>query len=204
MRKFLTGIMCLATGAALWCATPDEAQAQKRGGGGGNRGGNSSRSNAGHVTSTPSHGGEWHGSDWHNHGDDWWRYIPYGVFGYGGYGYRPYESYYPRGYGYNDYPSYYDSYPTTTESYSSYYPQEANTTAQLRVQVPDPNAQIWLNGAATKVSGTSRVFVTPPLSTGYTHTYEVRARWMDANGQMRDQVRNVEVQPGQEVIVNFS
>ena len=42
------------------------------------------------------------------------------------------------------------------------------------------------------------------LSDGYTHTYEIHARWLNADGQAMDQTRNVEVQPGQAVNVNFN
>ena len=211
MRKLLTGIMCLATGAALWCATPDEALAQKRGGERGNRGGgNRGNNNAGRVYSTPNpgyRGTDWRGSNWGgwNYGG-WNSGYGYYPFGYG-YGFYPFGYGLNRGYRSGYYPDSYPSndYSTTTEEYPSYVGQRApSNTAQLRVQVPDPNAQVWLNGAGTNLTGTSRVFVTPPLSGNYTHTYEVHARWMNPDGQMLDQVRNVEVQPGQEVIVNFS
>jgi len=199
MRKLLTGLLGLTTLAALLVATP-EAEAQKRGGGGG---GGGSRSNAGRVYSSPSYGGEWRGSEWRGSG---WGWAPYGSYGYGGYyGDRYRYGAYPRTYGYYDYPEYYDTYPATTQDYS-YYPPETVTpsTAQIRILVPDPNARIWFNGAPTNQRGTNRVFTTPPLNDGYTHTYEIHARWMNADGQAMDQTRNVEVQPGQAVNVNFN
>src|SRR5262245_38558106 len=85
MRKLLTGIMCMATGAALWCATPDEALAQKRGGGGNRGGDNRGNNNAGRVYSTPNPG--YRGTDWR--GSNW------GGWNYGGWNY----GYYPYGYG---------------------------------------------------------------------------------------------------------
>jgi uncharacterized protein (TIGR03000 family) len=189
--------------------TASEAQAQRRGRGG--RGGGWG------VSVGP--GGVYYGQG--GRYDGWGR--GYGDRGYGGYGDRWYGSRYGGGYGdpywsggryvyprtYYSSPSvvYQDSYPSTTQSYSFYSPAETTTDssiARIRVRVGDPNAEVWFNGSPTQQRGADRVFETPPLSTSSSNTYEIRARWRDDDGQMRDRTRTINVQPGRETMVDFT
>ena len=190
MKQFFKGVLCLATLAAVWLSTP-EAQAQRRGGGS-SRGGANVRFSVG-----PSYG--YRGYDGYR-GSDWYGRGYYS-------GYSPYRSYYYRDYprSYYVYPStWYEEYPTTTQTYESYYPPvQATTTARIHVRVEDPNAEIWFNGTSTRQRGTERAFDTPPMTSGYRHTYEIRARWMGPDGQMIDRTRTIDVQPGQELTVDF-
>ena len=206
MSKLIKGGLCVAALAMLAFATP-EAQAQRR----------SSRG-----------GGSWGGRSSNNFSSDRGGYGGYygrGGYGRGGYGYGGYRGYgwgwdgfgygygYPyRSYWYGSYPDYYgdtyesDVYPSTTESYESAYPpaqQQAPNNARIRVHVPDPDAQIFFNGAPTQQRGMDRVFETPALDSGFSHTYEIRARWTGPNGQPMDQTRSVNVQAGRESFVNF-
>jgi len=129
----------------------------------------------------------------------WWGWYNYPY--YGGYSssYWPYTSYY-------SYPSYYSSpsYYSTTPSYSYYPPvQAASGTAQVRVLVPEPNAEVWFQGVRMAQTGTDRLFTTPALESGYTYDYQVMARWTQ-NGQVVSQTRDIRVQPGQSVVVDFN
>jgi uncharacterized protein (TIGR03000 family) len=72
----------------------------------------------------------------------------------------------------------------------------------LDIRVPDPNAQIWLDGQETRQRGTFRPFVTPPLETGKTFHYKVRARWQQ-NGKDMDETKTVEFKVGQRQLVVF-
>ena len=75
-------------------------------------------------------------------------------------------------------------------------------TAHLRVHVPDPTAQVWVNDAPTQQRGMERVFETPPLSSDRTNTYEIRAKWLE-DGRTMEQTRTVRLQPGAQEVINF-
>jgi uncharacterized protein (TIGR03000 family) len=202
MRKLLViGLLAFATMTAF----SSDAFAQRRGGGGG-RGG-------------------WGGGGWGG-GRGTGIYIGgggIGVYGggygggYGGYGYgRPYygSSYYSTPYYYSS-PSYYEpsyTYESTpivqapaTDVRQSYYSEPAysqQNTATMMVLVPRPDATVWFDNAQTSQQGMERTFVSPPLASGGTYTYTIRARWME-NGQPVERERRINVQPGQTVNVDF-
>jgi uncharacterized protein (TIGR03000 family) len=130
------------------------------------------------------------------------------------------------------YPSYSYAYPSTTYAYpsssysyfpsttyygdvantypapatSSYYAppaQTSNDTANVRVILPDPQAQVWFDGNLTQQTGTDRLFHTPPLSASASNTYRVRASWTEDN-RVVQQERVVNVSPGGHVLVDFT
>jgi uncharacterized protein (TIGR03000 family) len=78
---------------------------------------------------------------------------------------------------------------------------EGQPIAQFTVEVP-AGAEVYLEGVKTRQTGTSRVFVSPPLIPGQQYTYEVRARWTD-NGQPVEQTRSLAVMAGQRLSVRF-
>jgi uncharacterized protein (TIGR03000 family) len=73
--------------------------------------------------------------------------------------------------------------------------------ALLDVSVPD-NAEVWLEGAATKQTGVSRQFVSPPLKTGHDYHYEIKARWKQ-DGRDVEETREVNVHAGERLSVTF-
>jgi len=73
-------------------------------------------------------------------------------------------------------------------------------TATITVIVPEPNAQVWFNDAPTSQRGMERLFNTPALQQA--GAYTIKARWTE-NGRNVDQQRQVQVQPGQSITVNF-
>jgi uncharacterized protein (TIGR03000 family) len=81
-------------------------------------------------------------------------------------------------------------------------PTLAQGTAQIRVLVPDGQAQVWFDGAATKQTGTDRYFHTPVLAPGSSNTYRIRASWME-DGEEMIQERVVTVAPGATVLADF-
>lgn len=157
----------------------------------------------------------------------------YRNYGWGGYGYSPYYSYgyspsyaysYPYYSGYTypyysgySYPSYnygdyYGDYYGTnstpdTYNYSSAYGpatnQSGSTTAKIEVTLPDPNAQVWVNGQATQTKGLTRMFESPPLEPGRTHKYDLKVTW-NQNGQLVTKTREIQVSTGQVTRVDFT
>ncbi len=211
MSKVSKGSLWVAALAMLWFTAPD-AQAQRR----------SSRSGSSGSSVYVGPGGAGYSSGgWGRSGTSW--YVGPGGFGYSrgynpgwgwdGYGYNrygygwgyPYRSgyWYSPGYYSDTYES--DFYPSTTESYQSAYPpaQQSSNTALIHVRLPDANAEIFFNGSPTQQRGRERTFETPSLDSGFSHTYQIRARWTAPNGQTMDQTRTVNVQPGREAWVDF-
>jgi uncharacterized protein (TIGR03000 family) len=91
--------------------------------------------------------------------------------------------------------------PQTGEGLSESSAMNTNT-AMIDIRIPDPNAQIWLDGQETKQRGTFRPFVSPPLEQGKTFHYKVRARWQQ-DGKEMDQTKTVEFKAGQRQVVTF-
>jgi uncharacterized protein (TIGR03000 family) len=65
------------------------------------------------------------------------------------------------------------------------------------------NAQIFVDGAKTSQSGSSRSFVTPALEPGKTFSYEMRVQWTAPDGLMVNLTRTVHVKAGRETKVGF-
>jgi len=225
-RRYISrGALALGLAAAALLLMPETSYAQRRGGGsrggiggygGGYRGGYGGYYGGGYRS---GYGGYYGGSGLYlGLGLGSYRSGYYGGYGYGaGYPYG-YSSYYAPSYNYSapvysystpgyDY-SYAPStsgYAGTTQSYQSFYPPENATDKKVHVQVdlPDPNAEVWFEGALTQQRGTTRDFESPELMPGRAYTYHIRARWMD-NGQMRDETRSIVVQAGQQTGVDFT
>ena len=63
-------------------------------------------------------------------------------------------------------------------------------------------AQIWIDGVATKSTGETRNFDSPPLTPGRRYTYHVVARWKQ-DGQEMTQTQPVVVTAGKHTDVDF-
>ncbi len=167
------------------------------------------------------HNNNWHNGNWHNsyyyyhHHNDFWPFFaywavrdligyPWGWWGWGGWGYWPYyaSSYgYP---GYYDYPAFYSG-EYSAPAYRNAIPAPAPTdgTATIDLRIPDPNALVSVNGNLTKSVGTSRTFQSPPLESGYSYTYTVRATW-EQDGEVRTVERQIPVTPNERVLIDFT
>ena len=83
-------------------------------------------------------------------------------------------------------------------------PQPANANvAVFVVRAPDANARVWFQDYQTHETGTVREFESSNLQPGKTYMYHIRARWIQ-NGQPLEATRDVPVQAGQTVAVDFS
>jgi uncharacterized protein (TIGR03000 family) len=93
--------------------------------------------------------------------------------------------------------------------YTSAYPTtgDAGTFDQSRalvtVRVPDPSAQVFIEGTPTTQGGTTREFVSPPLQSGQEYTYTLRARF-NSGGQEVDRTRKIDVRAGSRATVDFT
>ncbi len=78
-----------------------------------------------------------------------------------------------------------------------------SSQAQLVLNVPDPNAQVWIQGVQIQGNGRQRIYASPPLESGFDYTYEIRVRWRQ-NEQTNDQTRSVPIRAGQQAVVDFA
>jgi uncharacterized protein (TIGR03000 family) len=156
-----------------------------------------------------------------------------GYGGYGNYGSMPYSnSYYGDGqaYGYNTYgqgyygtnqgylnpgyaqfqqggyygaPSMTSGSPVTYQNQAFYAgPQDPNA-ALVRVMVPTPDAQVWIDNQPTQPQGTQRLFISPPLDRGSSYSYQIKATWRDQNGREVTRERTVPIRAGLQAMANF-
>jgi uncharacterized protein (TIGR03000 family) len=178
-KRFVWGASVLALAGAAVLLQPQVSEAQRRGLLRGSRG------NSGY-------GGWGYG------------YGGYGAYGGPGYGYPGYGTG-TSGYGYGG--MNYGYGPGMPQSSQSFYPPQNGSAdspnaVHIKVVVPDPNTQVLIDGSPTKQTGNEREFVTE-MKPGTSGTYDIKARWT-ANGQPREEVRNVSVQPGAWRVVDFT
>jgi uncharacterized protein (TIGR03000 family) len=77
------------------------------------------------------------------------------------------------------------------------------STALLIVNVPVPDAEVFVEDQAMRGQGTTRRFLSPSLSLRRNYVYTVRARWKQ-DGQQYQEVRSVNVRAGDTVTVDIS
>ena len=69
--------------------------------------------------------------------------------------------------------------------------------ASLTINLPTPNARLWLEGVLMGQTGRQRNFVTPPLDPGSDYVFQIQVEWQDASGT-QTRKRNLTVSPGAE------
>ncbi len=157
-------------------------------------------------------------------------YAGYGYGNYGWYGSRYYGSpwgYYPSAYGYPTYVSGY-GYPAYAGSYvyepsrpygtyTSFYPPTSaapgpyaapspavsSSVVNATIQLPSPDAELWVEGERMSATGATRRFVSPQLEPGRTYTYTFKARWTEGDRPV-ERTKEVDVRPGDNISVDFS
>jgi uncharacterized protein (TIGR03000 family) len=135
------------------------------------------------------------------------RYYSYG----NSYGYYP-GAYNRFGYGYRYYnaPTFYRN-EAPGYSYRSAYPSpeivnempDPGMSALAAVRVPNPDAQLWIEGQEMTSGGILRTFISPPLEPNSKYTYTIRATWME-NGKQVDRKQVLPVRAGQRLAVDFT
>lgn len=73
-------------------------------------------------------------------------------------------------------------------------PAEPGDVAEIDLRVP-ADAELWFQGIKVKQTGTVRMLVTPPLKSGRSYGYEIRATYSD-NGRDVTTVRSLRVHAG--------
>jgi uncharacterized protein (TIGR03000 family) len=73
----------------------------------------------------------------------------------------------------------------------------------LSVKLPQPAAEVLVDGMPTRQTGTDRVFESPPLDGGKEYRYELTARWMEG-GAMVERKKVASGKPGDVVRLDFT
>lgn len=79
---------------------------------------------------------------------------------------------------------------------------ETLKSAYLHVRVPE-NAEIFCDNIKLDLTGIDRTFTSPPLPPGRTFPYEIRIRWVGADGKLNEQVRPVQVEAGRQTVIDL-
>src|SRR5262249_42772679 len=128
----------------------------------------------------------WNGNNWNNNWNNNWHHHNNFFFGFGffpwfGWGGWPGGFFWPwwgggLDYGYWNYPRYYYSDNWVMPPSYAQAPQQPvqNNSANLEVLLPDPNAQLQIDGHVMTTTGAVRYFASPPLAPG-DYSYRVTA-----------------------------
>jgi uncharacterized protein (TIGR03000 family) len=73
----------------------------------------------------------------------------------------------------------------------------------LSLKVPQPVAEVFVNGVKTLQTGTDRIYESPPLEAGKTYAYDIVARWIEG-GATVERLKTVTGKPGEVVRVDLS
>ncbi|HEV3258243.1 MAG TPA: TIGR03000 domain-containing protein [Gemmataceae bacterium] len=73
-------------------------------------------------------------------------------------------------------------------------PSASDKTAAIDIRTP-ADARVWIQGKETMQKGAVRRFVSPPLNSGQTYTYDVRVSWT-RGGKQVTQDRRLQVRAG--------
>jgi uncharacterized protein (TIGR03000 family) len=74
---------------------------------------------------------------------------------------------------------------------------------RLTVQVPEPNAMLYVDNHLTRQRGKERFFESPPVSTAKKHSYTLKVTWMEA-GEEKTRTRKVRVEAGKENYIDLT
>lgn len=101
-------------------------------------------------------------------------------------------------------PSYAGSCYTPTTGYSTPMPTvngpaEDPNTAWLTVDVPNEQAEVYLNGVKMPQKGLTRKYVTPPLNPRQTYNYALKVVWPDGTNGKKNYHANIELKAGDEI-----
>ena len=81
--------------------------------------------------------------------------------------------------------------------------RENANVAAMEVRVP-ATAELWFEGDKTSQTGALRHFVSPALQPNKTFNYTIRARWTDSAGKVIDRTKELKVQAGSRIGVDFN
>jgi uncharacterized protein (TIGR03000 family) len=82
-------------------------------------------------------------------------------------------------------------------------PAEPGGCLYLSVKVPQPAAEVYVDGVRTIQTGTDRIFESPPLDAGKEYRYQLTTRWVE-RGVTFEKTKVVTGKPGEVLRVDFN
>lgn len=79
----------------------------------------------------------------------------------------------------------------------------AGACLHLSVKVPQPAAEVFVDGVKTTQTGTDRIYESPPLEAGKEYAYEIVARWVE-RGATVERKKTVTGKPGEVIRVDLT
>jgi uncharacterized protein (TIGR03000 family) len=75
--------------------------------------------------------------------------------------------------------------------------------ANLKILMPEADAQLLIQNQPTQNRGLERTFVSPPLKAGQKYVYTVTAKWEPNNYTKITRTRKIDIEAGQEVVADL-
>ena len=82
-------------------------------------------------------------------------------------------------------------------------PTIQSASLHLSVKVPQPAAEVFVDGVKTTQTGTDRIFESPPLEEGKVYAYEIVVRWVQG-GATVEKKKTVTGKPGEVIRVDLT
>jgi uncharacterized protein (TIGR03000 family) len=82
-------------------------------------------------------------------------------------------------------------------------PKKAVGYMTIALKVPQPSAEVYVNGTKTSQTGLDRLFSSPELEAGKEFQYEVRVRWVE-NGVTCEKMKLVIGSSGETIPLDFN
>jgi uncharacterized protein (TIGR03000 family) len=92
--------------------------------------------------------------------------------------------------------------PQDYQSYRLVFSWPSASTAAIDVKVP-AEAILWFQGQKTRQRGSERFFQSPPLMTGKSYDYQIKALWIDEKGEKIERIRTLQVQAGEHLSIDL-
>jgi uncharacterized protein (TIGR03000 family) len=73
----------------------------------------------------------------------------------------------------------------------------------LSIKLPQPAAEVFVDGVKTAQTGTDRIYESPPLAAGKEYGYEITARWIEG-GATVERKKSVHGKPGEVIRVDLT
>ncbi|MCI0680488.1 MAG: TIGR03000 domain-containing protein [Gemmataceae bacterium] len=147
----------------------------------------------------------WHGGHYgyhhdHHHDHSFWPFFAYAAIS-DWLWYRPFGSNY---WGYYPYAGrYWEPEIIYVDESAPAVAAALDATATIDVRLPNPDAEIWIDGAETESRGTERRYWSPTLRAGSNYSYTITAAWSD-DGEVRTIERQIPLQAGSRVLLDFT
>src|SRR5581483_10336993 len=94
--------------------------------------------------------------------------------------------------------------PSAAQQPEKKQPAAGTVKSRIKVTVPQDDAELFIEEKATKATGKTREFETPPIEAGKTYEYKFTAKWRPNNYTVVTRNKTVQFKAGDEVNVDLT